>query len=269
MNYERHQISASWPDMNEEDFLALKDSIEVSGLREPIVLFEEMILDGWHRYKACIEIGFPIEFQEFSDTDPVQYVLDKHTRRPLSLTQRMTAIALMHSWRPRGKPSKSAPGADLTSAQLAKAAGGSVRTAEQVKEAITKGSIALVDGMKSGKTSAKKAAAVAKLPKDQQAEAIDRPLPKLAFMAEDEDPISILSEENDRLNDRLAVVAMDATPEERAAAGDTIAGLRSEVKTLTATLAAVTASRDSYMAENSELKRQCASQKKQLDKLKK
>lgn len=276
MNYERHPISASWPDMAAEDFIALKDSINVSGLREPIVLFEGMILDGWHRYSACMEIGAPAEFEEFSDIDPVQYVLDKHTRRPLTLTQRMTAIALMHTWKPRGKPSKSALNADLTSAQLAKAAGGSVRTAEQVKEAITKGSAALVEGMKSGKTSAVKAAAVSKLPKRQQAAALDKPLTKAEKftqsapdnsadeLQESAQAIESLSEEVEVLKAELAVKHMDATGEEKSQAATLIAELRAELKTVNAELDAMRVSRDGLQRENRELMKQCGIYQRQL-----
>ena len=85
---------------------------------------------------------------------------------------------------------------------------------------------------------------------------------------DEEDAVQILSEENDRLNDRLAVVAMDANPEERAAAETTIADLRALIKTMTVELSAVKSSRDSLMAENNELKKQLASQRKQLAKFK-
>lgn len=276
MNYERHPISASWPDMLAEDFMALKDSIEVSGLREPIVLYEGMILDGWHRYNACLEVGAVAEFEEFEGDDAIQFVQDKHTRRPLSLTQRMTAIALMHSWKSRGKPSKSALNADLTSAQLAKAAGGSVRTAEQVKEAITKGSSALVEGMKSGKTSAVKAAAVAKLPKKQQAAALDKPIPKAEKftpppadnsadeLAESAQAISQLSEEVELLEAKLAVKHMEATGEEKSQATILIADLRAQLKTLTAELDAMRTSRDSLQRENRELMKQIQIYQRQL-----
>ena len=67
---------------------------------------------------------------------------------------------------------------------------------------------------------------------------------------------AVLSEENDRLNDRLAVEAMDASEEEKAAAAETIANLRQTVTALTAELAAVKASRDSYQRENASLKTQ-------------
>lgn len=254
----------------------LKDSINVSGLREPIVLYEGMILDGWHRYSACMELNAPARFEEFEEADPIQYVQDKHTRRPLSLTQRMTAIALMHTWKSRGKPSKSALNADLTSAQLAKAAGGSVRTAEQVKEAITKGSSALVDGMKSGKTSAVKAAAVAKLPKRQQAAALDKPIVKpekfttlsvdtsADELSESVHAIEALSEEVEVLKAELAVKHMDGTGEEKSQAAALITDLRAQIKTLNAELDAMRVSRDGLQRENRELMKQCGVYQRQL-----
>ena len=87
------------------------------------------------------------------------------------------------------------------------------------------------------------------------------------FQDDAPDAVAILSEENDRLNDRLAVAAMDATDEERGAAVETISELRAQVKTLEAELHAVRASRDNLMTENNEMKRQIAGQRRQLQKL--
>lgn len=93
--------------------------------------------------------------------------------------------------------------------------------------------------------------------------------PALVAKLEDtQQAVAILSEDNDRLSDRLAVAAMDATEEERAAAAETIGELRAKVRTLEIELDAVKSSRDSLMRENNELKSQCARQRKQLDKLK-
>lgn len=80
--------------------------------------------------------------------------------------------------------------------------------------------------------------------------------------------VTILSDENERLNDRLAVEAMNASEEEKTLAKETIESLRAQVKTLTAELSAVKASRDGAMRELAEVKRQCQMQRKQLDKLK-
>jgi regulator of replication initiation timing len=86
-------------------------------------------------------------------------------------------------------------------------------------------------------------------------------------LGEAQEAVSVLSEENDRLNDRLALQSMDASDEERKAAAETIAELRAKVKTLESELSAVKASRDGYMRENAQLKKQVAMQRKQLDKV--
>lgn len=87
-------------------------------------------------------------------------------------------------------------------------------------------------------------------------------------LAETQDAIATLAEENERLSDRLAVEAMDGTPEEKALAAQTIEELRATVKALTAELEAVKDSRDGFMRENAELKRQCAAQRRELERLK-
>ena len=82
------------------------------------------------------------------------------------------------------------------------------------------------------------------------------------------DSLSAVIEQNDRLNDRLAVAVLDATEEERAAAHTTILALRAENKTLTATNRALILSRDSLMEDVVQLKKQCLMQRKEIDKLK-
>lgn len=70
------------------------------------------------------------------------------------------------------------------------------------------------------------------------------------------------------LQDALATAHLDGTAEEKALAGETIKALRAEVKTLSATLSAVKASRDSYQQENAELRAQCRMHAKEIKKLK-
>jgi TPP-dependent trihydroxycyclohexane-1,2-dione (THcHDO) dehydratase len=57
---------------------------------------------------------------------------------------------------------------------------------------------------------------------------------------------------------------MDATEEEKLAASALIADLRAQIKTLTEELRGVKISRDTYMNENAQMKRQLAMQRKQL-----
>jgi len=289
MDLTRHPYSESWPDHTEDEFQALRDAISDTGLRNPIILYDGMVLDGWHRYLACKMEGITVVTTEFTGDDPLEFVRDQHTHRSLTVTQRATAIALMHQRRPVGRPAKNncAPGAQFPekiTATLAEQAGSSVRTMDQVELAIKKGAPELVTAMRNGKVSAKKAEQVAKLPKEQQAAALAAPPappkkkspPPPPAPPEDEgdegddgdsmqESLNALSEENDRLTQRLAVAAMEATEEEKATASTLISTLTAENKALRAELSAVKSTRDYLMSENAELKKQCAGYKRKLE----
>lgn len=95
---ERHPLSAAFPDLSDEEFTALKDSIERNGQRDKILLFEDQILDGWHRYQACLQLGKAPVFGVFTG-DAFQCVIDKNIhRRQLTASQRAMALATCNQW---------------------------------------------------------------------------------------------------------------------------------------------------------------------------
>lgn len=275
MELKQHPLSAAFPAMSADDFAALVGDIKANGQREPVMVYEGMVLDGWHRYTACLEAGIKPHTMQFpADGDPVALVKTANLhRRHLTASQRAAAVVACSAWVPAGRPKKGAPGASFsTKAELAKEAHVSQSTIAQAKVAHKAG---LTEAVKEGALTVKEAAKVARgkpdpapLPKTAKA-AANAPTvaaPKQEDLDDLREAVSILSEENERLSDRLAVNAMDATAEEKARAAETITELREQVKTLTAELKAVKASRDSYMRENGELKKQCAAQRRELDK---
>ena len=48
MKHQQHPLSAAFPAMSTDDLQALIEDIEVNGQREPIVLFEGLVIDGGH-----------------------------------------------------------------------------------------------------------------------------------------------------------------------------------------------------------------------------
>lgn len=77
--------------MQKDEFNELVQSISEIGLLEPIKLFNGKILDGKHRYKACLEIGVTPKFENFTGTEleAVEYVRSKNKdRRHLNETQK-------------------------------------------------------------------------------------------------------------------------------------------------------------------------------------
>jgi hypothetical protein len=272
MDFSQHPLSAAFPSMGEDEFQALYDDIETQGQNEPIIIHDGMVLDGWNRYQVLKKAALPIKHKTFDGNDPVAFVQSQNLhRRHLTESQRAAAVVAVSAWRPAHREKKVATVATLskTNEQMAKDAGVSVRTITDAKAAKRAD---LIDVVRDGGMTAKEAGKIARgtdMEKPEKKVEPSATFLKAVDSSEDDDAVAILSEENDRLNDRLAVVAMQATPEERAAAADTIGTLRTQVKTLTAELKAVKSSRDSYMLECGELKKQCAGYKRQIDKLKK
>ena len=66
-NIERHPLSAAFGDMPAEDFADLVADIQGNGQISDIVKSGDgRILDGWHRYRACIEAGIKPRVEPFS-----------------------------------------------------------------------------------------------------------------------------------------------------------------------------------------------------------
>ena len=82
------------------------------------------------------------------------------------------------------------------------------------------------------------------------------------------DCLAKIENENEALKDRLAVEMMAGTEEDKAEALRTIQGLRGRIKSLEAELDAVKTSRDIFMRENGQMKRQLGMQRKEIANLK-
>ena len=67
----RHECNALLPAMTSKQFEALKADIRENGLQVPIVLCGGKILDGWHRYQICRDLGIEPLFEHFSGEHPI------------------------------------------------------------------------------------------------------------------------------------------------------------------------------------------------------
>lgn len=89
-----HEIAGVFPMMNEDDYSSLKESIRKEGLLEPIWIYEEKIIDGRNRFKACLENGTPMRFREY-EGEPnklIDFVLGLNlSRRHLSPSEKACA----------------------------------------------------------------------------------------------------------------------------------------------------------------------------------
>lgn len=88
MNKHEYNI---FPEMLPEDYNRLKSDISNNGfdLKYPIWLYEDKILDGWNRQRACNELKVQPIYKDFqgSDIDAINFVMRTNKRRNLTSTQ--------------------------------------------------------------------------------------------------------------------------------------------------------------------------------------
>jgi ParB-like chromosome segregation protein Spo0J len=75
MSRQFHPLADIFPLIEGAEFEELVTDIKVHGLREPIVIYEDMILDGRNRYRACEAAGIEPTFTVYQGDDPVSYVV--------------------------------------------------------------------------------------------------------------------------------------------------------------------------------------------------
>lgn len=264
--------------MSAEDFQSLKDSIMNIGVQNPITVFEGMVIDGWHRYSAATELGMDCPLVELADVDPRDFVLAQNkARRHITASALALATTAVYQWRAVGNPSFAKLDTEYpiakTTAELAAIAGVSEPTIKQAKAVQTKAAPEVVEAVKRGEIGLPKAAAIAKLPKEEQAAAIAKPIHKKEApepQQQEEDEYTELDALADQVRDLQAEVARLKllVPAEADEGNDMLKEMQHEMATLRQANKAITIARDRFQAENAELKRQCVWLKKQLDKQK-
>jgi site-specific DNA-methyltransferase (adenine-specific) len=100
------------PEMAPAEFEGFKAGIGEDGQKFPVVVHEGKILDGRHRYRACVELGIEPKIIDFAKVGggmtPAQYVLAMASHRHMTTSQRaMSAHWLSQKMTASRKVSKS------------------------------------------------------------------------------------------------------------------------------------------------------------------
>ncbi len=181
MTLKQHPLSKIFPSLPDDELHLLAKDIKEHGLHSAITLHKGEVLDGWHRYQACLFAKVNPRTQEYKGKDPAAFVKSMNWhRRHLNASQRALAEVQLSEWATTGRPGNSAPGAEFsagaekaaTTAEMAARAGTSKRTIEDAKSVELNGSDAVKEAVREGKISVKAAANIAKKPKREQKKAI-------------------------------------------------------------------------------------------------
>lgn len=87
--------------MPADEFRELVEDIKRQGVLEPVVMLDGMVLDGWHRYQACLEVGVETPTKPWRNTDGMEsafaYAWGRNAlRRHLTRAQRIDIVQKTH-----------------------------------------------------------------------------------------------------------------------------------------------------------------------------
>ena len=152
-----HPAAEIFPMMSGSDFAALKEDIRQNGQREPIVCFDDKVLDGRNRYRACEELGIEPELCELeSCPDPVAYVLSMNLhRRHLTEGQRAAVAAKVANIKLGDNQHAKAGSANLQTQPVSQSVAATMlsvspRSVADAKKVLEKGCDTLVQKMEAG-----------------------------------------------------------------------------------------------------------------------
>ncbi|MDE0423521.1 MAG: hypothetical protein OXN25_01495 [Candidatus Poribacteria bacterium] len=153
----RHELSAVFGDMPDEDYQHLLDSVNEEGFIDPIIrLLGNEVLDGWHRYRAGKELNLlrKLRFQQWDtekEGDPAAFAFARNIeRRHLTPGQRAQIVVVFNERYEHGGDRSKSPNSDLkTRKDLAKKAGVGTTTIDRATQVEKEGeSQAVISGEK-------------------------------------------------------------------------------------------------------------------------
>jgi ParB-like nuclease domain len=233
---ETHAYSLLFPTMENDQFQRLQADIKVNGQFEPIHLYKGKILDGAHRYRACVALKKKPKTVVFKGNDEkaLAFVISRNLmRRHLSTSQRgmiATEVANMKHGGDRYTGKKQGANSPLGSKQsangknqgpnsalgsieaeakksikdAAKQLNVSVSTVKTANAVSKKGSKAVIEAVKKGDISLHKAEEIVKdTPKGEQAAAVaeaiaPKPKPKIEKPKPDETHGAVYADLNEK-----------------------------------------------------------------------
>jgi ParB-like chromosome segregation protein Spo0J len=180
-----HPVSEIFPSMPPAEFDALVADITANGLREPIHIMGDSVVDGRHRYRACLQAGVEPQFVVVPDgTDLNALVISLNLRRRhLDESQRAMVAARLANL-PLGSNQHAqicAPSQDSAAEML----NVSRRTVQHARAVLEHGAPELATAVDSGVIAVSSAAALSRITVDAQQAVLSRTSQEIRAIAQD------------------------------------------------------------------------------------
>jgi N6-adenosine-specific RNA methylase IME4 len=168
---EFHPLANIFPLVEGGEFDGLVADIREHGLHEPIVVYEDKILDGRNRYRACLAASIEPTFTVYQGDDPISYVVSLNLRRRhLNESQRAMVAAKLATL----KLGDNQHSEGLPIGRSSELLNVGERTVARAREIQEHGTPELVQAVEHGAVSVSAAADVATLSAQEQREIVAR-----------------------------------------------------------------------------------------------
>jgi N6-adenosine-specific RNA methylase IME4 len=207
LDWELHELCRLFPPMSEEQLNALTDDIRDNGLRQPIVIYENKILDGRHRYLACVRLGRQPVSVVYDGSDPLGFVISHNlNRRHLDESQRsMIAGRLANMRAGENQYTAVAPigASKMSKEEAAKRLNVGKKSVERARKVLDRGTPELSSAVDSGKIAVSVAAKIAEFEPQKQQQIVADPRPDQAIKK------AVREEREQELADRTIAQSLD------------------------------------------------------------
>jgi len=149
--YKDHPLAAVFPLMEPDEIKELSEDISRNGQRAPITLYENKILDGRNRYRACLKINREPRIRQYTGGEPQAFVISANLKRKhYKESQRAVIAAKLTGVQSNGCKPNSALMQSLSTAAAASQLNVSPRSVETAKAVIREGPKRIVSQVVAG-----------------------------------------------------------------------------------------------------------------------
>lgn len=166
-----HPVAELFPAMNDDEFEAFKDDIRQHGQQVPILVQHGQLIDGRHRYRACLELGIEPMVEEVPENESIERLvisLNQH-RRHLTESQRAMLAARLANIGLGGNQHSGGVSQGQAAADLKV----SIASVQRAKTVLNHGANELIRAVESGVVDVSNAATIAKLDLKTQRAVLD------------------------------------------------------------------------------------------------
>ncbi|MDQ4119913.1 MAG: ParB N-terminal domain-containing protein [Acidobacteriota bacterium] len=177
MKYQFHPVAEVFPLMNDDELEQLAEDIEMFGQREPILIFENQIVDGRNRALACELRGITPIVVEYAGSaeELVSLAVSLNLRRRhLDESQRAMVAAKLANMRQGERTDISQICERLSQSDAAELLNVSPRSVFAANSVIKNGVMELVEKVEEGELSVSAASKIAEMPKGKQVRMLKR-----------------------------------------------------------------------------------------------